>query len=147
MDLAGLPARLKNFRDANLDAKDHTGNGISLAELRTRLENQLRAETVLDAPMGTTAMAATSASKLGEDSMQEVVLKLSNQIEEMRSQINGGSSNEKSGCNHCKSKGYKYWQYHTEKDCWKLHPEKNKYTNKKGNADTGDAITDNYLFL
>jgi hypothetical protein len=64
----------------------------------------------------------------------------------MRSQINGGSSNEQSGCNHCKSKGYKYWPYHTEKDCWKLHPEKNKYKNKTGNADTGNAITDSYLF-
>ena len=28
--LAGLSARLKNFRDANLDAKDHTGSDISL---------------------------------------------------------------------------------------------------------------------
>ncbi len=55
--LAGLPPRLKHFRDSNLDAKDHRGAPITIGELRARLENQLRAETVLDAPSGATMAA------------------------------------------------------------------------------------------
>jgi hypothetical protein len=98
--------------------------------------------------MGMNAMAATdtrTGSKEGKESLEEIVMKLSNQIQEMKSQMKGPeSTNQKQECKYCKKRQFDNWQTHTEKNCWKLHPDQNPY--KKGNSDTGDSATDSYLF-
>lgn len=125
----------QHLRPKYLDAKDRSGNPLSYATLRARLETQFQAETISEQRP---ALASAHAVRLEK---QEADLQAAgDEIAALKTQVqthgkrSGGKRSDT--CAWCKERGFN--PRHASRKCWRQFP----HLRPSEQEDATDAITD-----